>query len=527
MSTSSRILVLLAAVVLCLPGSSDGADVEKLMGSYINALTDGDYEKAGQFWHPQYLETCNRLGIEYRDVDYKYDCISPLLENIDLISLGKASWKLTSTKLDPEHYKVILKIETPDNSITYEYFFLEDSDGAFLIPRFWLHLNNLSMVTTRYFDIFYHSETQLNDFALFDLDQYVETVAASIGVGEDKLKLLEAQRMEYFYAESENEVAELLGFPSRGTYYIPSDIIISKYLPDYHEIARFMINFTQDSLGLYVEPFIARGLASMLGGRFGQSRDVMPQIANFTLKNDLYSFEDVLTFDSFHNKIGNIDFSFPLSLGLVEAISSSFNITTVLALIRDLSGTAAEVASWTPDDVKAKLTARTGKDWEDIERLSEIKVSADPFPNLKPGIVSDTGQIVFQSGVTTFRIKVVLDQGWYNVMISSFVDDPMDALLVLEGSVGHNYTRYKSFLWEEQANDYPYSREIYAIRFSDSEVGIYDYLTNQLIAKYVAGFDDSNKLRTGREMSFHFKEDLLRSRMDQYLAKVARLGTER
>jgi len=113
-----------------------------------------------------------------------------LLENIDLIRNGHADWSATSTGLDPQHTKVILKISTKDNTISYDYFFREDSTGYRLIPRFWMYLNNLSVVRTKYFDVFYRNESQLNDLAVFDLDRVVETIASTFGVPDENLRSL-------------------------------------------------------------------------------------------------------------------------------------------------------------------------------------------------------------------------------------------------------------------------------------------------------------------------------------------------
>jgi len=332
--------------------------------------------------------------------------------------------------------------------------------------------------------------------------------------------------MEYLYAETENEVAELLGFPSRGTYYIPSDIIISRYLPDYHEVVRFMIRFTQDDLGLYIEPFVERGLACMLGGRFGQTSDVMPQIARFTLANDVYVLDDVLTFDGFHKKIGNVDFSFPLSLGLVETLTNKFNITGILGILTSLSGSADEVHGWSSDDVKAVLTKFTGKSWTEFEGLAKSRIFSDPFPNLKPGAVSDSGLVLFESGTSEYHIRISLDDGWYNVWINRFSPDaPVEGAVVLTGAVGHQFRLFRSFLWAEQFPEVPYSTQIYSIIFNEYEVGIYDYLTNRLIAKYVAGFDEKQGLVSPEGVFFRFEENVLRGRMDSYVSQITGVGT--
>lgn len=516
---SNLVTVLIAAVMTLAFGTvrADGQDVKALMSTYIDALIDEDYEGAAQFWHPQYMETCNRLGITYRDIPYKYDCMSPLLQNMAVIRDGSASWTTTQTMLGPQHHKIILKIHTPESTVSYDYFFLNDSTGTHLIPRFWLHLNNLNIVKTRYFDVFYRNESQINDFALFDLDQYIELTLMKLGASKEMLEALKERRMEIYLAETENEVSELLGFSSRGMFFAPSDIIISRYLPDYHELALFALSYTQDDLGLYAAPFIKRGLACSFGGRFGQTKEVMPQIANFTLANDIFALEDVLTIDDFHTKIGSIDFSYPLSLGLVETLTEKYDITGTLKLLSDLSGSMIDVAGWTTDDIKAVMTDFTGKTWSEIEAYSKEKTASDPFPNLKPGITPGSGQTVFESGTAEYLVRITHNEGWYNVKLTPYSPDTrIEGTIVIKGRVGNTHDEFKSFLWNEQFPDMPYINQLYSIRYNPDEIGVYDYLTNRLVAKYVSSFDDGNKLVNEGEMSFRFSENVLRDHISSY-----------
>lgn len=524
-------LMQIAATLLILMSSNLSADtkeVSSLMSSYIGALVDEDYEGASEFWHPEYIETSRRLGISYRDVPYKYDCMSPLLRNIELIRNNEASWNTIPTLLDPNHFKVILKIHMPDGEISYDYFFQSDSTGTFLIPRFWLHLNNLNVVKTRYFDVFYRNPSQINDFALFELDRFIEETATAMGAPKELLETLERRRMEYYLAESDTEVSELLGFPTRGIYFVPCDIIMSRYMPDYHEVALFALSYTQENLGLHAEPFIRRGLAASYGGRFGQSREVMSQIASFTLDNELYTIEDVLTVESFHGKIGSIDFSYPLSVGLVESIADKYNITTALKLLSELSGSIDELSGWTSDDVKSTITSATGASWAEIESHAREQIAADRFPNLKPGALSDSGDNMFESGTNNYVAKITLHDGWYHVTLKPYYPDlRIEGTILASGSIGVNFEKFKSFLFQEQFSEIPYISELYSIRYSPDEIGVYDYLTNRLIAKYVTSFDPDSQLVTDGQISFRFKQDLLRSHMHSYKCRIMETASTR
>lgn len=504
----------------------NAADVDSIMDNYIRYLIDGDYKSAESLWHPQYIETCYRLGITYADTPFKFDCVSPLLENIDLIRSGSATWQAVSTGLDPNHQKVVVRITSGSNTVSCDYYFAEDSTGTFMIPRFWMYLNNFDLVETKYFNVYYRSREQLNDFAIYDLDRFVETVAETFDVSPKKLLELSHERMEYFLLDSESEVAELLGFPSQGTYYTPCDVIISRRIPDYHEVAMFLLDYMQPEHGLYVEPFISRGIACYLGGRFGQTKDVMWQVANFTLQNDIFELSDILTFDGFRNKIGNIDFSFPLSLGLVSALEKRIGMSGVLGLFADLSGTVDDVNNWSAEDVESKLTKSVNMSWDQIVAATRAEVADDPFPNLKPGITSDTGIVAFESGTSDYHIRITLDDGWYNVVVTPFlVGSIPEGSIVLSGYTGNQMVSFKSFLWNDQFPDKGYSSEIYAIRFNGQEVGVYDYLINELIAKYVASFDKDSDLVGDGCIKFRLRENTLRDRLDQFKCRLDNAGS--
>ena len=88
------------------------------------------------------------------------------------------------------------------------------------------------------------------------------------------------------------------------------------------------------------------------------------------------------------------------------------------------------------------------------------------------------------------------------------------------GSIGHSYNEYKSFLWSEQFPEVPYINQLYSIQFNSDEIGIYDYLTNRLIAKYVVSFDEAGKPSADGGVSFRFKESLLLERMDSYRCSI-------
>jgi len=522
MKSTIRLLTTILILIILVPSAfCSMTDVSAFVSDYINALKEGRFDDAADFWHPALIETSERLGIEYRDIPFKYDCLSPLTENLEILSSPITRVNQSLTQSGRSGYKSILSVMTPKDTINYEYFVVDDSTGMYLIPRFWRYLNNLRLVKTKYYNVFYRDDNQLNDLALEDLDVFTEKVIRKFGGTDEDLRNLEIKRMEYYLARSENEVSELLGFKSHGLYFRPSDIIISYYMPHYDQIVLFALAYVKDDLGLVMEPFLQAGTACMFGGRFGQDASVMPQIAAFTLENDLYEIEDVLTFTGFNDSINNIDFSYPLSQGIVENIYMDHGIDALNKLYTQLSGTMDEVYSWDLDHVIGALEEATGTSFDDLKKETVAHIEANRLKNLKVEPVPDSGEVVFQSGTGRYVISIKVLDGWYNVKVSGYKGESnYSGLITIRGASGKRFNSFRSFLWREQFPEIGFRSELYSIQFTPQEIGIYEYFTNRMIAKYVGGFNGTMNIIENDTLQFRFREDLFENRMDRLESRL-------
>ncbi len=508
------VLIMLVSSVSAGPVST--ADVTRFVAKYIDALKERRFDDAAGFWHPALIETAERLGIEYRGIEYKYDCMSPLTENLDILASPVTRIDQSLTHSGPASFKSIVTIKTPEDTLSCEYFVMEDSTGLNLIPRFWRYLNNLRLVKTKYYNVFYRDDSQLNDIALEDLDTYTETTIRKLGGTDEDLAILEEQRMEYYLARNENEVSELLGFRSHGLYFRPSDIIITYYMPHYHQIALFALSFVHDDMGLVLAPFMQAGTGCMFGGRFGQDRSVMPQIAAFTLENELYKLDDVLTFTGLYDTIANIDFSYPLSLGVIESIYKNHGLDALNKLYSQLSGTINEVKSWDLNHIAEVLEDVTGSSLEDIKKNAASQIVDSRFTVLRVEDVPDSGETVFQSGMARYVLNIKVLDGWYNVKVAGYSGETDFAgTITVRGTTGKRFGAFRSFLWRDHFPEMGYRNELYSIQFTPQEIGIYEYFTNRLIAKYVGGFHGRMNIIENNTLQFRFREDLFEDRMDR------------
>jgi len=523
----TKLTTAIAIIIVSACTVSAASNGKYVVSQYIDAMVAGDYDKASQFWHPIYRETCDRFGIVFRDAPYKWDCMSPIVENLETMRARQFQSEMASTIIGATVERVNLSISTGPDTIQHNYHVLTDSTGSYMVPRFWLYLSNLRLVTTKYYDVYYRDKTQLNDHALAHLDVFTEQTVISLGGTKEHLDLLEQQRMEYYLGRNENEVSELLGFRSHGVHFRPSDIIVSHYIPDFHQITAFLITLVIEDKGLVTMPFVQNGLACSFGGRFGQHKDVMPQIAAFTIENSLFTLENVATYSGFYDTIGNIDFSYPLSVAVMATIYDETSPVDVSALVGKLSGSMREVEAMTLQDVSEALKSTTGKDWGDWKKLATERTMSGRHPNLKTGVTSDSGVTVFESGTIDYLITVKHDAGWYNVVVKPIKDDPlMSGMIVVRGGLGLKFDAYKSFLWKEQFDNTRYTTQLYSIQFSQEEVGIYDYTTNRLVAKYVSSFDSSGSLIQDGAVTFRFRDDIFPGGLENYICGLGQFPSE-
>ena len=247
----------------------------------------------------------------------------------------------------------------------------------------------------------------------------------------------------------------------------------------------------------------------------------MPQIAAFTLENDLYKLEDVLTFTRFADTINNIDFSYPLSQGLVENIYKNHGVAALEQLYTQLSGTMDEVNSWKVAHVKGILEEITGEPFDDLTKETIAHIEKNRFTVLQLAPVSDTGETVFQSGTPRYIISIKVADGWYNVKVSGYKGESnFSGTITVRGNTGKRFGSFKSFLWRDHFPEIGYRGELYSIQFTPQEIGIYEYFTNRLIAKYVGGFNGRMNIIENETLQFRFKENLFENRMDRLECKL-------
>ena len=159
-------------------------------------------------------------------------------------------------------------------------------------------------------------------------------------------------------------------------------------------------------------------------------------------------------------------------------------------LYREFSGTENEIGSLKAADIQQRLAEALGQnDWAalvaDFESYLDggfgEYLAAEPG-RLKKGKERASGE----------HYRVLEDKQWLGF---EFTPEPV------EGDVRGNLlfapdeelARHTSSLFEEQyQTEMPFEGYRYGVRFDRNEIGLYDYVTNRLVAKYIWGIDPSD-----------------------------------
>ena len=82
---------------------------------------------------------------------------------------------------------------------------------------------------------------------------------------------------------------------------------------------------------------------------------------------------------------------------------------------------------------------------------------------------------------------------------------------------------YKSRLFAEHLPNSRYDGEAYGIQFSTSEVGVYNYYTDNLAAKYISSFSPSSEYWKSEEqiISFRLEKSVLNQQIADFQLRLA------
>jgi hypothetical protein len=521
------------------------AQPESVFNAYVQALLAKEWEKAETYWLPEEIQASKRFGISYTGIEAKYDCASPLTQMLEAIRSGDMQVTVTDTVNHDDWAQISAQFTAVGESLVVPYYLVKSTHplhggvggGWRLASPLFVYARNWMRHDTRYATVHFSDASLINEYALNELDRFVASMGEHLALSEAEMKCLEKEKIDYYLC-SEEEIENLTGFSTQGLTNLQFDAIISRRLPHYHEMVHFLVNYALKELPLYTLPCLQEGIAVCFGGRWDKSPQVVFQVGHFTLAQSFFSVEDVLTYNGFHETVGNPDFSYPISgifvKFLIEQLgkdSSSFlfdqtfsfrkrkslvGVERFKLLYRGLSGTDDAVRAFSIEDVQSKISKIYGTPWEEIQKKFAGYWGQFEFSGLVPGGLPANEPIV------TMKSEHLSVQIWdsdndYLFEIRATTDIPKGVILMKDKS-SPGTESYQSGLFAEHLPSARYDGEVYGIQFSPDEAGLYNYYMDTLVAKYISSFSPKHEYWNSEErmVCFRLEKSVLNQKISDF-----------
>ncbi len=498
-------LAILCAVIFIAPAASWALDTRPAISTledYFDLLASGNLESAQQLWTEPAIERSHRFGIEYTDIPLKTDATSPIVRNLpvmrDYLFPAVKQINVKDTSFVTLDYSKLV------NGTQVEYTYYMYFDGNY----FWLtypqdyYTRDWPVVESRFFRIHYEPsrEEYLYPMALKAADNFISAMADSLDLSDDDVALLEEKKIEYFYCDSDSTVEVLTGHRVKGTWDMASNDVISAFFPHNHEITHLLVNFKLRTQPLYAQPIMREGIAVHYGGRWGKAPSALIYLGGFLQKEGLVQVDSIITMGRFQEQAG-ADMAYPVAGLFASFLLDRMGRDDYFDLYRKLSGTFDEVNGMSAPAVKRIIyEAARYSSWEDL--VSDLDSYIDRLNSdhevFGPGLAGHGLTVIDTAGVT-----ITMANRWVSVEVQANDSFPTGNILFgydkqLEG--------VHSLLFDEQyRNGQAFSGYRWGIRFDGNEAGLYDYVSNQLIAKYIFGITPSDEYRDEKNHTLKMK----------------------
>ena len=275
------IIAIIAVLLLTVVPASAITDAEA-RDFLKNLLSDS--ENLQSHVHPGELALSRRLGIQYEDVRNKFmisygidDTNAPTLHDI--------------TPLDSDFFLLTVR----SGGREYAYYFENDK----LVSPVYYHSRDWMRIESEYFVFCPDDPDGITDYSMKRLDEFVESVANTLGISPAGLGELRKNKLYYFLCGDGDEIQKLTGYQTRGMYNLAYDYVISIYRCHFHEIAHLLINYRLKTLPLRTHPFFQEGFAVAVGGRGGRDRSVIANMGLFLEETGIAAHTDFLSYEAF------------------------------------------------------------------------------------------------------------------------------------------------------------------------------------------------------------------------------------
>ena len=467
-------LFIILSSFLIIPYLSADTLSNNAASKFVTSLIQ-DRNELSKFVEPEELEISNRLGIVYKGVDNKFlisnDIDSSLRRGINDKSLN-FTYKIE--KLDNNYSKLFFSI--PSQKFTREYFF---KDSYLISPPFYFGRNWVKE-ESKFFIFHLSNQALFNNYAEKRLDNFVESICKILKFSDEQIKKLEKNKIHYYLCKDGDEIKKLTGYNARGLYYLPYDYIITTFNCHYHEILHLLINYKIQHPSLYTLPLLQEGFAVTFGGRGGKEPDVILEMGAFLANNNFLNYNSLLSKKDFSQFDATMTYPFA---GLYNKfLITELGLNKYLTLYKKYSGDESYVEKLKINPVELPPKDSWIKYLKNYSDSNSIKIEITGYNKFNE---IDRRKNVF---------VISANPNYYLFQIK-------DTLLLTPPKKDNNY---QSKLFHELFPYRQYQNEKYAIIADSDEVSVYNFYSNNLIAKYVRSFSSLNKKVKKRNGFYYF-----------------------
>ncbi|MDX9858401.1 MAG: hypothetical protein RBT76_11460 [candidate division Zixibacteria bacterium] len=490
-------------------GALANSQAIRTLEEYLDLLYSGNIESASMLWAEAIQERGARFGIEYTGIPIRHDCNSPFIRSMDRMrEIALSPVSRIKTISGNQIYQLEFEKVVGQQVVKHVYYCWNIGGYYWLAYPQDFYTPTWPVVESKYFRIHVHPDKQkyLNQCVLDEADRFVGAMLDTLGMSSELKSEFAEKKIEYFYVDTDSTIEAWTGHLTKGMYDLPTNDILSSVFPHFHELTHLLLNARLHSLPLYTLPLLREGIAVRFGGRWGKNSAALIDLGVFLQREQIVPLDSILTMSGFANYAG-ADIAYPVSGVLSYYLLDHLGLKKYIDLYLAFSGEFDPINSMSPPDIQARFAERCGFDsWEAmmVDFNSYLDKTLAGRQVALPG-AGDNSKLVMSGDDFT----VTNDRDWLAFEFTIAADDSIAGTLLW--GKDDRLTDRASSLFEEHFGNMLFAGFRYAVRFDRNEAGLYDYGTNQLMAKYIWGITPSESYldESTRTIRIRFKRDIV------------------
>lgn len=459
---------------------------------YVDAVMAGDQERAASFWRPPDVAAASRLNITREGGVLKLDDDSPLWRLAPDFQDGTATYKFGPVEtLSVGPYAgqrtLLFRGYVGAERLVDQYLFLRGGAHGWSLAsgERWLAEQGPRAVG-RYVTVFErrpgHPWT-LPPHLVANLDAAVVQMADRLGIGSDLLDLLAREKLHYLLVAPDVVTylarAATVGYASRQV-----DMVVTSHPHHAHELAHLLVDVWLGSTAAATLPLLQEGLATHLGGRSGRAWQVLDRVGRTCLADGTVTLADLLAARGFRRH--SADLAYPCAGVFAGFLRDAFGPDGVRGAYRAVSGSPAEVAGWSAEEVGRRLGDAVGVSWSDLaarfaDHVGAVRAAA-PLVPAERGAIRDGAAREFVAGDQ--RVTLAPATGVGGDLLRAAGAPVNCALLFGGGEADATFCA----LFAEHFPGRLYRGETHALILTPDDARLYDYRRQELVALHSEGF---------------------------------------